>query len=162
MAVAEPGSVAEALEQELAGFPALVRGEERLPQAARELLAALAWAYGKGFPVEEWALAATALSPTGTVYGREDVFWLLSQASRWVVESGEQGQAVYRLSHQRLVEHLRPAAWASPWKPVGEASAVALAEAFGEALLSWCQAGRPPQEQIYFWNHYWEIGRAHV
>jgi tetratricopeptide (TPR) repeat protein len=149
------GSVAEALEQELAGFPALVRGEERLPQAARELLAALAWAYGKGFPVEEWALAATALSPTGTVYGREDVFWLLSQASRWVVESGEQGQAVYRLSHQRLVEHLRPEAWASPWKPVGEASAVALAEAFGEALLSWCQAGRPPEEQIYLWAFYW-------
>ncbi|MFM9099886.1 MAG: AAA family ATPase, partial [Cyanobium sp.] len=149
------GSVAEALEQELAGFPALVRGEERLPQAARELLAALAWAYGKGFPVEEWALAATALSPTSTAYGREDVFWLLSQASRWVVESGAQGQAVYRLSHQRLVEHLRPAAWASPWKPVGEAAAVALAEAFGEALLTWCRAGRPPEEQAYLWSHYW-------
>ncbi|MFM7286810.1 MAG: AAA family ATPase, partial [Cyanobium sp.] len=149
------GSVAEALEQELAGFPALVRGEERLPQAARELLAALAWAYGKGFPVEEWALAATALSPTSTAYGREDVFWLLSQASRWVVESGAQGQAVYRLSHQRLVEHLRPAAWASPWKPVGEAAAVALAEAFGEALLSRCQAGHPPEEQAYLWSYYW-------
>ena len=76
------GSVAEALDLELAELPVMTRGEERLPQAARELLTALAWACGKGFPVEEWAVAATALSPAGTTYGREDVFWLLRQASR--------------------------------------------------------------------------------
>jgi len=149
------GSVAEALDQELEALPVLVRGEERLPQAARELLAALAWAYGQGFPVQEWALAATALSPTGTTYGREDVFWLLGQASRWVVESGEWGQAVYRLSHQRLAEHLRPPAWSSPWKPVGDSEAVALAEALGEAALTWCRTGRLPEEQPYLWTHFW-------
>jgi tetratricopeptide (TPR) repeat protein len=149
------GSVAQALDQELEALPALVRGEERLPQAARELLAALAWAYGQGFPVEEWALAATALSPTGTTHGREDVFWLLGQASRWVVESGERGQAVYRLSHQRLAEHLRPPAWARPWKPVGEPQAIALAAALGEAALTWCRSGRPPVEQPYLWSYFW-------
>jgi tetratricopeptide (TPR) repeat protein len=149
------GSVAQALDQELEALPALVRGEERLPQAARELLAALAWAYGQGFPVQEWALAATALSPTGTTYGRDDVFWLLSQASRWVVESGERDQAVYRLSHQRLAEHLRPPAWARPWKPVGDREAVALAEALGEAALTWCRSGRPPEEQPYLWKYFW-------
>ena len=149
------GSVAEALDQELEALPVLVRGEERLPQAARELLAALAWAYGQGFPVEEWALAATALSPTGTTYGRQEVFWLLSQASRWVVESGAQGQAVYRLSHQRLADHLRPPAWARPWKPVGDREAVALAEALGEAALTWCRSGRLPEEQPYLWTYYW-------
>jgi tetratricopeptide (TPR) repeat protein len=149
------GSVAEALDQELEALPVLVRGEERLPQAARELLAALAWAYGQGFPVEEWALAATALSPTGTTYGRQEVFWLLSQASRWVVESGEWGQAVYRLSHQRLADHLRPPAWARPWKPVGDREAVALAEELGEAALTWCRAGRPPEEQPYLWTYFW-------
>ena len=149
------GSVAQALDQELEALPALVRGEERLPQAARELLAALAWAYGQGFPVQEWALAATALSPTGTAYGRDDVFWLLSQASRWVVESGAKGQAVYRLSHQRLAEHLRPPAWARPWKPVGDREAVALAEALGDAALTWCRSGRPPEEQPYLWSYFW-------
>jgi len=149
------GSVAEALDLELAELPVMTRGEERLPQAARELLTALAWAYGKGFPVEEWAVAATALSPAGTTYGREDVFWLLRQASRWVVEGGEQGQAVYRLSHQRLAEHLRPAAWASPWKPVGEPEAVALAVALGEVALGWCRAGRDAGEQPYLWAHFW-------
>jgi tetratricopeptide (TPR) repeat protein len=149
------GSVAEALDQELETLPALMRGEQRLPQAARELLAALAWAYGQGFPVQEWALAATALSPTGTTYGREDVFWLLGQASRWVVESGEQGQAVYRLSHQRLADHLRPPAWARPWKPVGDREAVALAEALGEAALTWWRSGRPPEEQPYLWTYFW-------
>jgi tetratricopeptide (TPR) repeat protein len=149
------GSVAQALDQELEALPALVRGDERLPQAARELLAALAWAYGQGFPVQEWALAATALSPTGTTYGRDDVFWLLSQASRWVVESGARGQAVYRLSHQRLAEHLRPPAWARPWKPVGEPQAIALAAALGEAALTWCRSGRPPEEQPYLWTYFW-------
>jgi tetratricopeptide (TPR) repeat protein len=149
------GSVAQALDQELEALPALLRGEERLPQAARELLAALAWAYGQGFPVQEWALAATALSPTGTTYGRDDVFWLLSQASRWVVESGERDQAVYRLSHQRLAEHLRPPAWARPWKPVGEAQAIALAAALGDAALTWCRSGRPPVEQPYLWSYFW-------
>ncbi len=149
------GSVAQALDQELEALPALVRGEQRLPQAARELLAALAWAYGQGFPVEEWALAATALSPTGTTYGRQEVFWLLSQASRWVVESGAQGQAVYRLSHQRLADHLRPPAWARPWKPVGDREAVALTKALGEAALTWCRAGRPPEEQPYLWTYFW-------
>ena len=147
--------VGEALDQELAELPALIRGEERWPQAARELLTALAWAYGKGFPVEEWAVAATALSPTGTPYSRDDVFWLLRQASRWVVESGEGGQAVYRLSHQRLAEHLRPEAWASPWKPVGEPEAVALAVALGEAALAWCATGRDPQERPYLWANFW-------
>ena len=105
--------------------------------------------------MQEWALAATALSPTGTTYGRDDVFWLLSQASRWVVESGERDQAVYRLSHQRLAEHLRPPAWARPWKPVGDREAVALAEALGDAALTWCRSGRPPEEQPYLWTYFW-------
>jgi tetratricopeptide (TPR) repeat protein len=149
------GSVAETLDQELEALPVLMRGQERLPQAARELLAALAWAYGQGFPVQEWALAATALSPTGTAYGRQEVFWLLGQASRWVVESGERGQAVYRLSHQRLADHLRPPDWSSPWKPVGEPQAIALAAALAKATLAWCRSGRPPEEQPYLWTYFW-------
>ena len=50
---------------------------------------------------------ASALSSTGGVYQRRDVFWLLDQAGRYVVESGEGGRAVYRLIHQCLVDHLR-------------------------------------------------------
>jgi hypothetical protein len=39
-----------AFEWDLALIPPLRRGEQELPQAAGELLAALAWAYGAGFP----------------------------------------------------------------------------------------------------------------
>ena len=81
------GSVAEALDQELETLPALMRGQQRLPQAAQELLAALVWAYGQGFPVQEWALAATALSPIGTAYGRQrssPISGPISGLTRWM------------------------------------------------------------------------------
>jgi energy-coupling factor transporter ATP-binding protein EcfA2 len=150
------GSVEEALGREIDQLPPLEREGQALPQAARELLSALAWAYGSGFPDDLWPLAATALSPTATSYTRDDVYWLLTKASRWVVEAGEDGRAVYRLAHQRLADHLRPGAWTSPWKPVGEPAAVALASALGDALRTWIRSGKAPQERPYLWRFFWQ------
>jgi AcrR family transcriptional regulator len=73
------------------------------PDSARELLAALAWAYGSGLPDDLWTVVATALSPTGKRFGREDVYAVLSRAGRYIVEDGDGTRAVYRLSHQRLL-----------------------------------------------------------
>jgi tetratricopeptide (TPR) repeat protein len=32
---------------------------------------------------------------------------------------------------------------------------VALAEALGDAALTWCRSGRPPEEQPYLWTYFW-------
>ncbi|MGW0866140.1 hypothetical protein [Streptomyces sp. NPDC002611] len=75
--------------------------------AARHLLSALAWSFGRGLPTRElWPELAAAIGGEGTRYTGDDIDWLLSNFGRYLVESGEEGQAVYRLFHQELVEHL--------------------------------------------------------
>ena len=76
---------------------------------ARDLLRAAAYAEGTGLPAGElWAGMATALAAPRR-YGTEDLAWLLDSAASYLVESGgEQGQPVYRIFHQALIEHLRP------------------------------------------------------
>jgi hypothetical protein len=100
-------SIEAAFDRDLSRIPPLLSDEKELRHAARELLTALAWSYGSGLPDDVWPIVASALSSTGGVYQRRDVFWLLDQAGRYVVESGEGGRAVYRLIHQCLVDHLR-------------------------------------------------------
>ncbi|WP_412074710.1 AAA family ATPase [Streptomyces xanthophaeus] len=74
---------------------------------ARHLLSALAWSFGGGLPaLELWPALAEALAGTGVRYGRADVDWVLDHFGHYLVESGEQGQAVYRLFHQELADHL--------------------------------------------------------
>ena len=147
-------SLAAAFERDLARTPALRRGELELPQAAGELLAALTWGKGAGFPDDLWALAAGVLSPSGTDYTRDDVYWLLALAGRYVVEAGEGGRSVYRLSHQRLTEHLR-----SRFDPPGEAArevrAAALAAALVERYFVLLDAGETPSAVTYLWRHVW-------
>jgi tetratricopeptide (TPR) repeat protein len=91
----------------------LERGEQRyrdgvaLPQAATELLRALAYSYGPGFPAEDvWPAVATALSPSGSAYTRDDALWVLGAYGRYVTASSLSGQTVYRL-HERLADVLR-------------------------------------------------------
>lgn len=100
-------SLEAAFDRDLASVPSLVRDGLALDHAAAELLEALAWSYGAGFPDDVWPVFASGLSRSATVYRRDDVFWVLTQAGRYIVESGEDGRAAYRLSHQRLVQHLR-------------------------------------------------------
>ena len=146
-------SVEAAFDRDLGRIPALTKGETVVPGAARELLTALSWAYGSGMPDDVWPVAATALSPSQAGYDRSDVYWLLGQAGRYVVEDGEGGQAVYRLSHQRFVERLRRPA-AQPSRTAEQSSAV-LAANLGSYYLRLLQAGRPADEPAYLWRYMW-------
>jgi len=82
---------------------------DRKDAGASALLGALAWAHGDGLPVRDgvWALVAGAVSPDAPAYADEHVQWVLREAGRYVVESGDGEQAVYRLFHESLNEHFR-------------------------------------------------------
>ncbi len=74
----------------------------------RDLLQALAWAEGRGLPrYTIWPELAETLSPARTRYGDPEITWLLNEAGWYVTESGEDGQTVYRLFHQVLVDWFR-------------------------------------------------------
>ena len=73
-----------------------------------DLLGALAWAEGNGFPRwPEWPEVASQLSETGATYGVDDVDWVLTHAGYHITEAQENDQAVYRLYHQALVDYFR-------------------------------------------------------
>jgi len=69
-------------------------------------LAALAWAEGRGLTRQVWPAVATAVGE-GQPYTSQDVDWVLQHAGWHVIESGEAGQAVYRLAHQALADRYR-------------------------------------------------------
>ncbi len=95
-----------ALEQDLSSRTRVRDGVE-LPDAARDLLRALAWGMGRGLPRQEvWATAATALSPNGVEYCAADLDWVIEHYGCYIVEDERDGEAVYRLSHRTFVEHL--------------------------------------------------------
>ncbi len=146
-------SVEAAFDRDLGRIPALAKGDRLLPEAARELLAALSWAYGSGMPDDVWSIAATALSPAQTGYDRSDVYWLLGQVGRYIVEDGEGGRAVYRLSHQLFAEDLRRTA-AGPSQTAEQHSA-ALAASLGNYYQKLLEAGRRADEPAYLWRYMW-------
>ena len=75
-------------------------------QRVDDLLAALAWGEGKGLTRKVWASIANALIETERdVYGADDVSWVLSSAGWHIIESGEDGQAVFRLAHQAFTDY---------------------------------------------------------
>lgn len=72
----------------------------------RDLLLPLAYTEGKGFPwANVWARVASDLSKR--TYHDDDIRWLLSNAGAFILESVEDGQAVYRLYHLALQEAIR-------------------------------------------------------
>jgi hypothetical protein len=66
-------SVQDAFARDLDRIPPRPKDDHDVPQAARELLSALAWGYGAGLPDDVWPIIATALSPTPIRYSRDDV-----------------------------------------------------------------------------------------
>lgn len=103
-----PASISAAFTEDLAAGPQLEINGEVVPEAARELLTALAWGTGYGMPARGvWEAAATALSRNGVVYDREHLDWVLNEYGRYVVEDSDGVQAVYRLYHREFIEHLR-------------------------------------------------------
>ena len=74
----------------------------------RDLFRALAWAEGIGLPrYDIWPTFATALSPTAATYDDAAVTEVLTMAGWYLIESGEDGQTVFRLFHQSLIDYFR-------------------------------------------------------
>jgi hypothetical protein len=95
-----------ALEHDLSSCTRVRDGVE-LPDAARDLLRALAWGMGRGLPRHGvWEAAATALSPTGVEYCAADLDWVLEHYGCHIIEDEQDDEAVYRLWHRTFVEHL--------------------------------------------------------
>ncbi len=120
--------------------------------AGRQLLTTLASGYGSGIPDDVWAVLATALGSDDVVYTRDDVYWLLGVAGRYVVAARGGDDAVYRLSHQRLAQHLRPP------RPITlqldrDAQALAVAAAVIDYYRSHLEAGLRPDGHRYLWNY---------
>jgi tetratricopeptide (TPR) repeat protein len=142
-----------AFEREIARLPALRRDQLEIPQAAKELLRALTWAYGSGLPDDIWPIVATAASPSEFNYQRDDIFWILNEAGRFVVEGGEGGRAVYRLAHQRLVEHLRPEPITIGDRTTNETLAAKIAAALVSYYSRLLNSGQLPLSHPYLWNY---------
>ncbi len=115
-----------ALEHDLSSRTRVRDGVE-LPGAARDLLRALAWGMGQGLPgAGVWEAAATALSPNGVEYRAADLDWVLEHYGCYIVEDGQDGEALYRLAHRTFVEHLVASSPDVAGIPAGQALAEAL------------------------------------
>ncbi len=106
-----------------------IRGRDgvKLPDAASDLLRALAWGMGQGLPGRGlWEAAATALSPNGGEYRAADLDWVLEHYGCYIVEDEQDDEVVYRLSHRTFVEHLVASSPAVAGRAAGQALADAL------------------------------------
>ncbi|MGH3900284.1 MAG: hypothetical protein ACRDTA_18975 [Pseudonocardiaceae bacterium] len=125
-------TVGGALDHGLSTGVSLVRDGAKIPGAARDLLHALAWSLARGMPRVVWEAAATALSPDDVEYRAADLDWVLEHYGCYVVEDEQDGEAIYRLYHQELAEHLTGSPLPLPGSPAAQALAetlVALPEA---------------------------------
>jgi WD40 repeat protein len=83
----------------------------------RALLTPLAFAEGSGLPSRDvWLALAEALreenfpghkSQDSAPLGTADLSWIVSNAGAYLIESGEDGQTVYRLYHQAFADYFR-------------------------------------------------------
>jgi tetratricopeptide (TPR) repeat protein len=129
------------------------------PELARTLLTTLTWAFGAGFPEEEWLAVASRLA--GVELGREHVTWVLDQLGRYVVQDGEGGVAVYRVAHQSLADHLRPAyrpTGEQPFDPAARPVWEALAERYAALLGAGVAATAPSYLWQYAYRHAAQVG----
>lgn len=105
-------SLEQSFEEDLKRWPGIERNGHIIVDGARDLLFALAFAAGDGFPARDvWPVVASALSKQGTEFDETDARNLIGYYGeyygRYIVASGEDDQAVYRLYHRRLIDHLR-------------------------------------------------------
>lgn len=120
--------------------------------SARALLTALTWSYGAGFPEAEWIAVAEALS--GEKFGRDDITAVLTELGRHIVQDGEEGTVVFKLTHQTFADHLRPPftpSRAAVFAPDAETVACALIELYRQRMA----AGVPPDVPGYLWKYAW-------
>ncbi len=71
------------------------------------LLAALAYAQGRGLPLRDgvWAAVANALSDGTETASQDDISTLLEHAAPYLAIDRDHGQTVYRLAHRAFIEH---------------------------------------------------------
>ncbi len=103
-------NVGEAFARDLAPLDARFRiAFARDDAGVTAILGALAWGEGEGLPLRDgiWATVATAVSRPDDPYSDQHVQWVVREAGRYILESGDGEQAVYRLFHQALVDHFR-------------------------------------------------------
>lgn len=101
--VAGPHALGPLVEEDLA-----TRFSEPVRVRFRDLFRALAWAEGLGLPrYDIWSAFAMVLSPTAATYDDSAVTEVLTAAGWYLIESGEDGQTVYRLFHQSLIDYFR-------------------------------------------------------
>ncbi len=148
-------SIEAAFERELSRISLHDADERESSNTAKELLTALAWGYGAGLPDDLWPIVGTALSQTGVIYQRSDVFRLLTKAGRYIVESGEAGRAVYRLSHQRILEHLHPKPDTMKKRIMEEDTASRVAVTLVRYYKEFMEQGRLPKEHPYLLHNLW-------
>lgn len=148
-------SVEAAFEYDLRRCVLMIDGREH-PTAARELMTALACAYGGGLPADDvWPAIATELSPTGTVYTRDHVFELLFTLGRHIISATERDQAVFRVAHQRLVDQLRPMVGEGVFSIVAPAYAEPVAHAVAALYGRLLDQGLQPRQHTYLWRYAW-------
>jgi WD40 repeat protein len=95
------GSLAAAFTADLARYG---QDEPRV----RAMLTPLAFAEGSGLPSRDvWLAMAGALTTGRSPLNEADLSWLVSHAGAYLIESGEDGQTVYRLYHQAFADYLR-------------------------------------------------------
>lgn len=144
------------MENDLQGTVLTIAGQAH-PTAARELLHALTYAYGSGLPADDlWPAIATAISPTGTQYTRNDAYALLLKLGRHVVVGAEGDQAVYRVAHQRLADHLRPPLRGGrSGRDLSGPEALAIAATVAGLYEQLLDEGQAPEQHAYLWRHAW-------
>ncbi len=120
---------------------------------ARSLLGALTWGLGAGFPEAEWLAAANALAPHAG-FDRDDVLWILGQLGRYILQDGEGGAAVYRVAHQSLADHLRPA-HQSRHDQVFDPQALPVARSLAARYRALLDGGIAATEPAYLWRYMW-------
>jgi tetratricopeptide (TPR) repeat protein len=148
-------TVESALERDLQSAVLTIAGKPH-PNAGREMIWALALAHGNGFPADDvWPAVATAISPTGKTYTRDDAYAVLAAFGRHLIAGSEGDQPVYRIAHQRLVDYVsgNTTTAAPGTRPPNTVAAV------GTAILSEYErlldAGLGPSAHTYLWRHAW-------
>jgi tetratricopeptide (TPR) repeat protein len=122
------------------------------PNHVIEILTALAWGYGNGIPMSVWIQISTALSSSERSYTKDDIYTTLTQGGRYIVEDGNGSEAVYRLSHQRLVEILGPPVKAAVFEEAREKAAL-VASALVNDYLEQLKVVQSPTHNRYLWQH---------
>ena len=142
-------SVEAALATEISGMSIATTRAVAPEQAVRDVLAGLAWTAGQGAPEDVVSVIATAVTDDERAYSVDDVYAVIAEAGRFIVQDGYFGRAVYRLAHARLADHLRG--------EVGtrHTTAARIVVALGEAMAEHLRAGGAPFDEGYLMGFLW-------